>query len=740
MAIKIAKNFNFPGSSDTFQVNAVTSENGVFYVEGSGTTDTTNKVATWLGTCPAITSYYPGLVIAYKISTAGSTTTTLNINDLGAVTVVKNVTTGISTSYAVNSIVLLIYTVDSSGTAYWKTADYDADTKAGSSNSTKKLFLIGATTQSTSGQTTYSNSKCYVNTSSQLVSNNNVVITTAGTGLSKSGETLNHADSITAGTASGTSTSTLSYGGTFTIPTITYNDTGHITAKGTTTLTLPPKVTASELGLSAAMSFRGTTTTAISNDATTNPIKINSADFTAKSGDVVLYGNKEFVFDGSKWKELGDQGSHALKTITISAGSGLTGGGDLSANRTISHADTSTQASITASGRKYITGVTLDTYGHVTGLTTGTETVVDTNYYHTPTATSGIKIGTGTGVSDLYVPTGTSSTTVALGNHSHSSYVNQNAFSNIKVGTTTVAADTTTDTLELAGSNVTLTPDATNDKVTIGITKSNVTTALGYTPPTSTDVTNSINTALDTFGGSLGSLAWENTVPSHAHGNITNSGTITSTAVTAATGVLVYDSNNKIQRATAANARAIIGAGTSDLTIGTTSTTAAAGNHTHSTYVPTSRTVNGKALSGNISLTASDVGAATTAQGTKADNALPKSGGNISGHIYLTGANASSSTGNTSQIVFGTADNNHVAISSSNNTLVINPDISTTTHQIVLYLDKSSVFPCGISSGTAIYEGGTALSDKYAPKYQYSTTDPGVNSTLATGTLYFVYE
>jgi hypothetical protein len=60
--------------------------------------------------------------------------------------------------------------------------------------------------------------------------------------------------------------------------------------------------------------------------------------------------------------------------------------------------------------------------------------------------------------------------------------VNQNAFSNVKVGSTTVAADGKTDTLELAGSNVTLTPDATNDKVTIGITKANVTAALGYTP------------------------------------------------------------------------------------------------------------------------------------------------------------------------------------------------------------------------------------------------------------------
>lgn len=46
--------------------------------------------------------------------------------------------------------------------------------------------------------------------------------------------------------------------------------------------------------------------------------------------------------------------------------------------------------------------------------------------------------------------------------------VNQNAFSNITVGSTTIAADSATDTLTLvAGSNITLTPDANNDKVTI---------------------------------------------------------------------------------------------------------------------------------------------------------------------------------------------------------------------------------------------------------------------------------
>lgn len=49
--------------------------------------------------------------------------------------------------------------------------------------------------------------------------------------------------------------------------------------------------------------------------------------------------------------------------------------------------------------------------------------------------------------------------------------VNQNAFSNVKIGSTTVAADGKTDTIELvAGTGITLTADTASDKVTIKIT------------------------------------------------------------------------------------------------------------------------------------------------------------------------------------------------------------------------------------------------------------------------------
>ena len=55
--------------------------------------------------------------------------------------------------------------------------------------------------------------------------------------------------------------------------------------------------------------------------------------------------------------------------------------------------------------------------------------------------------------------------------HTHSAYVNQNAFSKVTVGSTTIEADSATDTLTLvAGSNVTLTPDASGDKITIAAT------------------------------------------------------------------------------------------------------------------------------------------------------------------------------------------------------------------------------------------------------------------------------
>ena len=100
---------------------------------------------------------------------------------------------------------------------------------------------------------------------------------------------------------------------------------------------------------------------------------------------------------------------------------------------------------------------------------------------------------------------------------------NQNAFSNVKVGSTTIAADSKTDTLELvAGDNITLTPDATNDKITIAasggggslpnnystITVSDGSATASVSPSSSTDslalvAGNNINLDVGTSGNSI---------------------------------------------------------------------------------------------------------------------------------------------------------------------------------------------------------------------------------------------
>src|SRR6056297_3902572 len=64
-------------------------------------------------------------------------------------------------------------------------------------------------------------------------------------------------------------------------------------------------------------------------------------------------------------------------SVSISGGTGLTGGGDITSSRTLSHADTSSQASSDNSGNTFIQDISLDGYGHLTGLTTGSVSSLD---------------------------------------------------------------------------------------------------------------------------------------------------------------------------------------------------------------------------------------------------------------------------------------------------------------------------------------------------------------------------
>lgn len=97
-----------------------------------------------------------------------------------------------------------------------------------------------------------------------------------------------------------------------------------------------------------------------------------------------------------------------------------------------------------------VTYATVDEYGHTTTLTD-----------HTVTIPSSVVTTSANGLMS-------SSDKTKLNGIASGAEVNQNAFSNVTIGSTTISADSKTDTLTLvAGNNITLTPDAPNDKITI---------------------------------------------------------------------------------------------------------------------------------------------------------------------------------------------------------------------------------------------------------------------------------
>jgi len=193
------------------------------------------------------------------------------------------------------------------------------------------------------------------NINSGTVSINDATITiSAGTDLSTGGNfttnqgsgetiTINHSN---IGRTNNTSSTSPGFGGNFTaIDSVTTNARGHVTAVNTKTVTLP-----------------------------------SPSYPTVNNG-----------------------------TITLSAGGGLSGGAAFTTNQSaaetisISHANTSNQASVNNTGRTYIQDITLDTYGHVTGINSATETVTNTDTVTNNIAGTGVSVSSATGNSTISI-------------------------------------------------------------------------------------------------------------------------------------------------------------------------------------------------------------------------------------------------------------------------------------------------------------------------------------------------
>ena len=154
----------------------------VLFVKGTQTAAT----GAWTGTLSNVSSLYTGLTIAYYLPYAGSGNATLNLTlDSGATGAINCYYQGnsrLTTHYGAGSLIMLTYakageisvagtaTTDNRWIAGQNYADGNTRNTAGSTDTSSKIFLIGATSQAANPQT-YSDDQVYV-TSGTLQTNN----------------------------------------------------------------------------------------------------------------------------------------------------------------------------------------------------------------------------------------------------------------------------------------------------------------------------------------------------------------------------------------------------------------------------------------------------------------------------------------------------------------------------------------------------------------------------------------
>jgi protein involved in ribonucleotide reduction len=242
---------------------------------------------------------------------------------------------------------------------------------------------------------------------------------------------------------------------------IWYSDDGTIAHANVSDLPFSDNAgTVTSVGITTSAGLDGSGT--ITSAGTVN-ISLDLSELTDMTADVVGANDELILLDSGAERRKAineiklsqfnnDSGwtSNVGDITGVTAGSGLSGGGT-SGTVTVSHSDTSTQSSVNNSGNTVIQDVTLDTYGHVTGLASKTISLSGLGY-------------TGATDADNY----TSWQFTADGspyNVTAGAGVTLNAGANVSIthdgsGTVSIAA-TDTDTTYSAGTGLNLNPAST---------------------------------------------------------------------------------------------------------------------------------------------------------------------------------------------------------------------------------------------------------------------------------------
>lgn len=316
------------------------------------TSDTTAK---WTGVLEGLTEYYNGLTIIYipKIENSSATkATTLNLNNLGAKTCYFSNKSALTTHYSIETPILFTYYNDA-----WRRADYNTNTntllRTYASSSANELPLVGVSNSTSMGIPSHTSSykdlyggfpatkdkRPTVQLSTGKIKvpggiEGNVTGNVTGNATTAtnfaSAKTITLTGNVT-GTASGGNEGN-GWSITTTIPKLTITNemlagsianikliNSKINIAGSD-VSLGGSLTAStlksNLGLDSAMHFIGISSTEITNGGNENPTI--SGYSTKTAGDVVLYGNQEFVYTTTnKWVLLGDESSYKIKQTAV---------------------------------------------------------------------------------------------------------------------------------------------------------------------------------------------------------------------------------------------------------------------------------------------------------------------------------------------------------------------------------------------------------------------------------------
>ena len=200
--------------------------------------------------------------------------------------------------------------------------------------------------------------------------------------------------------------------------------------------------------ISGGVTFMGETSTALTDGSTATSIVVNSATITAVKGYLVVYNSKEFVFDGTKWVELGD-----LSLI-----------GDLgwkdSASATYTPAGTVSKPTFTGTSSTVTITATDNTSGNYQPKGTVSQP--------TFTGSSSTFTGTITPHGSIDLTTTNKTATVSKASSGTATYTPEGTVAAPTISVQTAGSTTTVNSITAVGTLPTLTTTVANETLTIG--------------------------------------------------------------------------------------------------------------------------------------------------------------------------------------------------------------------------------------------------------------------------------